>query len=106
MYQLGWFPDYSDADNYLSPFFQTDNFLANHFSDPELDKLIPAQAVETDKDKRVGLIEEIQDKVAAQLSTLPFLQGAQVAVSADGVTGVADTLDASFKFRFGVIGRG
>lgn len=106
MYQLGWFPDYSDADNYLSPFFQTENFLANHFSDPELDELIPAQAVETDPEKRVELIEDIQDKVAAQLSTLPFLQGAQVAVSADGVTGVGDTLDASFKFRFGVIGRG
>jgi peptide/nickel transport system substrate-binding protein len=106
MYQLGWFPDYSDADNYLSPFFQTENFLSNHFSDPELDQLIPAQAVETDQDKRVQLIEDIQDKVAAQLSTLPFLQGAQVAVSADGVTGVAKTLDASFKFRLGVIGRG
>jgi peptide/nickel transport system substrate-binding protein len=106
MYQLGWFPDYSDADNYLSPFFQTENFLANHFTDPELDKLIPEQAVETDKDARVKLIEDIQDKVAAQLSTLPMLQGAQVAVSADGVTGVEKTLDASFKFRFGVIGRG
>ena len=21
VYQLGWFPDYSDADNYLTPFF-------------------------------------------------------------------------------------
>ena len=106
LYQLGWFPDYSDADNYLSPFFQTKNFLSNHFSDPELDKLIPEQAVEMDQDTRVQLIEDIQEKVAAQLSTLPFLQGAQVAVSADGVTGVAKTLDASFKFRFGVIGRG
>jgi peptide/nickel transport system substrate-binding protein len=106
LYQLGWFPDYSDADNYLSPFFQTENFLANHFSDPELDTLIKAQAVEMDPDARTAQIEEIQDKVAAQLSTLPFLQGAQVAVSADGVTGVASTLDASFKFRFGVISRG
>lgn len=106
MYQLGWFPDYSDADNYLSPFFQTDNFLANHFSNAELDELIPAQAVETDQEKRVSEIEDIQAKVGAQLSTLPFLQGAQVAVAAKGVTGVASTLDASFKFRFGVIGRG
>lgn len=105
LYQLGWFPDYSDADNYLSPFFQTDNFLANHFSNAELDKLIPAQAVETDKAKRTSEIEDIQAKVAAQLSTLPMLQGAQVAVAAKGVTGVASTLDASFKFRFGVIGK-
>lgn len=105
-YQLGWFPDYSDADNYLSPFFQTDNFLGNHFSDAELDTLIPAQAVETDPAKREALIGEIQDKVAAQLSTLPLLQGAQVAVSGTDVTGVSDTLDASFKFRFGVLAKG
>ena len=26
-YQLGWFPDYSDADNYLTPFFLKTNFL-------------------------------------------------------------------------------
>ena len=106
MYQLGWFPDYSDADNYMSPFFQTENFLANHFSNAELDELIPAQAVETDPETRLGLLEDIQDKVAAQLSTLPFLQGAQVAVSGKDIAGVASTLDASFKFRFGVISKG
>ena len=30
-YQLGWFPDYSDADNYLTPFFVPGNFLKNHY---------------------------------------------------------------------------
>ena len=30
-YQLGWFPDYSDADNYLTPFFLKENFLGNHY---------------------------------------------------------------------------
>jgi hypothetical protein len=30
-YQLGWFPDYSDADNYLTPFFLKKNFLGNHY---------------------------------------------------------------------------
>jgi peptide/nickel transport system substrate-binding protein len=37
LYQLGWFPDYSDADNYLTPFFATDNFLLNHYSNAEVD---------------------------------------------------------------------
>lgn len=105
MYQLGWFPDYSDADNYLSPFFQTDNFLVNHYSDPEVDTLIQQQAVEQDPDKRAQEIEDIQAKVAAQLSTLPFLQGAQVAVAGKDVKGVSDTLDASFKFRFNVLSK-
>ncbi|WP_396655899.1 ABC transporter substrate-binding protein [Microbacterium sp.] len=97
-YQLGWFPDYSDADNYLTPFFLTDNFLNNHFSDPAVDELILQQAVETDPAARTQEIEEIQQLVAEQLSTVPFLQGAQVAVAGIDVDGVI--LDASFKFRF------
>ncbi len=105
LYQLGWFPDYSDADNYLSPFFQTDNFLKNHFSDPAIDALIQAQAVEGDAAKRTSDLEDIQAKVAAQLSTLPMLQGAQVVVSGTDVKGVDDTLDASFKFRFNVLSK-
>jgi len=105
LYQLGWFPDYSDADNYMSPFFQTDNFLKNHFSDSEVDSLIQAQAVETDAATRKGQIEDIQAKVAAQLSTLPMLQGAQVVVAGKDVKGVDETLDASFKFRFNVLSK-
>ncbi len=105
LYQLGWFPDYSDADNYMSPFFQTDNFLKNHFSDAEVDSLIQAQAVETDPAKRKTEIEDIQAKVAAQLSTLPMLQGAQVVVAGKDVKGVDETLDASFKFRFNVLSK-
>ena len=104
-YQLGWFPDYSDADNFLSPFFAKENFLGNNYDNPEVDKLISEQRVETDAAKRTALIEEIQTKVAGDLSTLPLLQGAQVAVAGAGVTGVEKTLDASFKFRLGVLGK-
>jgi peptide/nickel transport system substrate-binding protein len=105
-YQLGWFPDYSDADNYLSPFFLTENFLGNHYSNQEVNDLILEQSVEADADARTALIEEIQQKVAADLSTVPYLQGAQVAVVGSDVEGTEDTLDASFKFRFGAISKG
>src|SRR6185437_13852297 len=97
-YQLGWFPDYSDADNYLTPFFSKDNFLANHYDNPEVQKLITQQLGTTDQAARTKLIEQIQDKVAGDLSTLPFLQGSQVAITGTDVAGT--TLDASFKFRF------
>ncbi|RPF29180.1 ABC transporter substrate-binding protein [Georgenia muralis] len=103
-YQLGWFPDYSDADNYLTPFFLTENFLGNHFSDPAVDELILEQATTEDEAERTALIEEIQTTVAEQLSTLPYLQGAQVAVSGTDIDGV--TLDASFKFRYAPLTRG
>ena len=98
-YQLGWFPDYSDADNYLSPFFGKDNFLVNHYDNPEVATLIKEQAVETDAAARQATIEDIQAKVAADLSTVPLLQGSQIAVTGTTVSGA--TLDGSFKFRFG-----
>lgn len=105
-YQLGWFPDYSDADNYLTPFFLTENFLGNHYSNPEVDELILQQAVTTDPAERQGVIEEIQRTVAEDLSTVPYLQGAQVAVVGADVEGTEDTLDASFKFRYAALSKG
>ena len=105
-YQLGWFPDYSDADNYLTPFFLTENFIKNHYSDPEVNDLILKQAVTVDPTARTAVIKEIQDKVAAQLPTVPLLQGAQVAVTGTNVTGTQTTLDASFKFRYAALAKG
>lgn len=98
MYQLGWFPDYSDADNYLSPFFAKDNFLVNHYDNAEVQSLITKQASETDAAARTDEIGQAQDLVAKDLSTLPLLQGTQVAITGADVQGT--TLDGSFKFRY------
>jgi peptide/nickel transport system substrate-binding protein len=105
-YQLGWFPDYSDADNYLTPFFLTENFLSNHYADQQVNDLILQQASTPDPAARQALIEQIQDLVADDLSTVPYLQGAQVAVTGTDVSGAEDTLDASFKFRYGALSKG
>ncbi|MCW2705032.1 MAG: peptide transporter substrate-binding protein [Blastococcus sp.] len=105
-YQLGWFPDYSDADNYLTPFFLTKNFLSNHYDNKQVNDLILQQASTPDAGERTALIKQIQDLEAADLSTVPYLQGAQVAVVGTGVTGTKDTLDASFKFRYGALSKG
>jgi peptide/nickel transport system substrate-binding protein len=104
-YQLGWFPDYSDADNYLSPFFIKENFLANHYDNAEVQDLIAKQAGTTDKAERTKLIEEIQAKVGADLSTLPLLQGSQIAIVGKDVKGADKTLDASFKFRYAALSK-
>ncbi len=53
-YQLGWYPDYSDADNYLTPFFLKENFLGNHYDNPEVNDLILQQAVTPDPAERHG----------------------------------------------------
>jgi peptide/nickel transport system substrate-binding protein len=97
-YQLGWYPDYSDPDSYLTPFFLTKNFLGNHFSDAQTEELILKQASETDPAARTQEIEDIQARVGELLSTLPLLQGNETAYATKDMSGV--TLDASFKFRF------
>lgn len=98
VYQLGWFPDYSDPDNYLSPFFRDGNFVNNGYSNKEVNDLIVKQAGETDAKAREDLLKEIQKLETDDLSTIPLLQGAQVAVTGSSVKGVV--LDASFRFRY------
>ena len=105
VYQLGWFPDYSDADNYLTPFFVPGNFLKNHYENPAVTDLINKQLTTVDKAEREKVLGEAQTAVAKDLSTLPLLQGAQLMVAGKDIKGVDQTLDASFKTRLGVISK-
>ncbi|MDR1450467.1 MAG: ABC transporter substrate-binding protein [Propionibacteriaceae bacterium] len=103
-YQLGWFPDFPDPDNYLSPFFTKNNFVKNHFDAPDIQDLIAKEVVEADPGERTAIIEEIQAVMAEKhLSTLPLLQGTQTTVAKSDIQGIV--LDASFQFRYGVISR-
>ena len=47
-YQLGWFPDYSDADNYLTPFFLQGELPAEPLRQPEVNDLILSRRSTTD----------------------------------------------------------
>ncbi len=105
VYQLGWFPDYSDADNYLTPFFIPGNFLGNHYENAAVTEVVNKQLVTADKAERSKLLGEAQEAIAKDLSTLPLLQGAQVMVAGTDVKGVEKTLDASFKTRLGVMSK-
>ena len=104
VYQLGWFPDYSDPDNYLSPFFRDGNFVMNGYSNKEINDLIVKQAAEKDSSAREEVLKQIQTLETDDLSTIPLLQGNQVAVTGSNVKGV--TLDASFRFRYASVTKG
>ena len=88
VYQLGWFPDYSDPDNYLSPFFRDGNFVNNGYSNKEVNDLIVKQAGEKDATKREEILKQVQALETEDLSTIPLLQGAQVAVTGTNIKGV------------------
>jgi peptide/nickel transport system substrate-binding protein len=104
-FQLGWFPDYPDADDYTSPFYITGNYLNNHYSDPEVDKLLAKEKASTDPQVRSDAFDRIQQITAEDAPTVPVWQGKQVAGVRDGVTGVEDTFDPSFIFRFWLLNK-
>ena len=108
-YQLGWFPDYSDADNYLVPFFynteDSPSFLGNDYTNDELNQKLDEQVSMEDEGERTTAIEDIQKTLSEDLPTLPLLQGEQIAVANSEVTGIEDTLDPSFQFRLALLGK-
>jgi peptide/nickel transport system substrate-binding protein len=106
-YQLGWFPDFSDADNYLTPFFDKDNFLHSHFENADISALLESERTDGNPTTRAATIQKIQTELASKyIPTVPLLQGAQVAVAVDAVSGVEKTLNASFQFRYSVLSKG
>lgn len=117
IYQLGWFPDFPDSDNYFAPFLLPNNFVQAHYCDADApegsrpcdkDGVIPLITTEQTKsgDERIAAIEKIQEiSATGVMPTLPLLQGKQIAVVGADVTGAEDTLDATFLFRFWKLGK-
>lgn len=106
LYQMGWFPDYPDADDYLTPFFGPDNFLKAHFDSPEIDALLAQETGEPDPVQRIRILHEIQDRIAADyVPILPLMAGKMIAVAGKDVTGVQSTLDAGYRFRYSVLAK-
>jgi peptide/nickel transport system substrate-binding protein len=91
IYLLGWFPDYMDPDNYLSPFISTDGAedIGTMYSNPEVDQLLVDASVETDQEVRVDLYDEIQDVNAKDVPTIPLWNQALFIVYPESVSGVA-----------------
>ena len=104
-YQLGWFPDYPDADDYTSPFYLPDSFLNIHYDNPEMNKLIGQERSSDDPQTRQEAFDRIQEIGAEDAPTIPIWQADQVAAVRDGVNGVEETFDPSFIFRFWLISK-
>ena len=102
-YQLGWFPDYPDPDDYVGNFLSNTSFLNIHYDNPEIQKLLAEEKASTDDATRQAAFEKIQQISAEDAPNIPIWEGDQVAGVRDGVNGVEDTFDPAFIFRFWLI---
>ncbi len=104
-YQLGWFPDYSDADNYLTPFFLTENFLVNHYANQEVNDLILQQAATPTPTSAPRSSRRSEQGRGGPVDP-PVPPGCAGRGRRDGRGGAEDTLDPSFKFRYAALSKG
>ncbi len=106
LFILGWYPDFLDADNYLTPFIRDGGFFANGYSNEEVNTLLDQELGETDEAARNELIGQLQDITAEDVPLIPSWNGQNVAVATADMEGVADTLDPTYIFRFWMISKG
>jgi peptide/nickel transport system substrate-binding protein len=106
IYQLGWFPDYPDADDYTASFYSKDSFLNDHYSNPEMEKLLAQEKASTNTSERQQAFAKIQDIGAKDAPTVPVWQGKQIAAAQDDIHGIEETFDPSFIFRYWLITKG
>ena len=99
-FQLGWFPDYPDPENYIVPFYRSDNFLAGGYKSAKMDALIKQELAAKTTAKRLAVVRQIQVLAAKDVPIIPYWQAKMIAVGRTNVQGIPSTLDAAFIMRF------
>ncbi len=106
VFQLGWFPDYVDAENYLLPFYQSSsNFTSNNYKSTRMDNVLKKEQGAKTGTARLKLVKQAQVIAATDVPIIPYWQGKMIAVSKSGVKNVDKTLDPSFIMRFWLISK-
>jgi peptide/nickel transport system substrate-binding protein len=105
LFLYGWFPDYPDTDDYLSPFLIDGGFFQNNYDNPEAEKLIAEEQGSVEQAPRDEAFGKLQDIVAKDVPFIPSWVGTNIGVYGKGMEGVEDTLDPAFIFRFWLVSK-
>lgn len=107
VFGMGWFPDFPDPDNYISPFFGADDFLNLAYVNPVIrNQIIKSTRQKAQRSGTVGDFEQAQQIVAQDVPLLPLWQGKQYLAARSDITGTEWALNASSTTQFWELGRG
>jgi len=102
-FMLGWFPDFADPENWLSPFASClqspDNGV--NYCNPEMDELLLAAASSSDPAEREALYQQIGELYAEDVPTIPLFWEPEFVTYRDGVEGVV--IGPPFEFNYNVL---
>jgi len=105
-FQLGWFPDYVDPENYLLPFYDSgSNFTSNGYKSAKMDSLLKKEQGAETPGLRLSYVKQAQTLAAQDAPIIPYWQGKMIAVAKNNVHGVPGTLDPTFIMRFWLLSK-
>ena len=79
--------------------------MGDHYCNMQVNALISEEEASSVPSVRDKAFAKIQMLTAEDPSLIPIWQGGQIAAVRDDVTGVQSTLDASYTFRFWLVGK-
>jgi len=87
---LGWYPDYVDPDNFLTPFLHSEanKWTGSGYKNPEVDRLLDEAVTLTDQEKRAEIYRKVQEILAEDVPIVPLLQGKLYVVAKENVGGI------------------
>ena len=90
LFLLGWYPDYFDSDNYVSPFLSVSGAasLGSFYNNSQVDAWVTQEQSTTDPVARQALMEQIQDKLAEDVPYVPLFSGNAQVAYLDNITNV------------------
>ena len=104
-FQLGWFPDYPDADDYTVSFYQPNAFYNNGYADPKMTALIAKERAAPTSEARLADLAAMQTLAAQDLPTIPYWQGDMIVAARNNIHGVASTEEATYYLRLWLISK-
>jgi len=91
LFLLGWYPDYIDPDDYLSPFAHSgaaSNGMGIYLNDKKMDDLLEKAARATTIEERTKYYKEIQQYWTEVCPTVPIFQGKLYLITQKNISGV------------------
>jgi len=85
---LGWYPDYLDPDDYLTPFLMStaNSWTGTGYKNPTVDKLLKQAQLITDQNERAKIYKQVQEILADEAPFIPLIQGKLYIVVSGKVT--------------------